>query len=110
MTPDSLSLAEIARVRAAASDAHWQERPYPRPLPPELAPWHVYPPDAGHSILCVLHAHLPSVDWHDVSPQLIPVPVRSVLRGYTVDRGVVVVDLPFSEPCGLEVDESDTEY
>lgn len=89
-----------------------KERRYPRPLPPELAQWYCYPADSGHSILCLLgsgsgEAFGPGVD---TLQSLLPVPVKAVLRGYLIDRGFVVVDLPYDSVRGLVTDPADDEY
>ena len=81
---------------------------YPRQLPPELAAWYCYPEDAGHSIVCVLKQHYqPDTDLTD---RLIPVPVKSVQRGYEVKGSYIIVDLPYDSNLGLITPPEDDEY
>lgn len=81
---------------------------YHSDLPNELSPWYLYPYDSGHSILCVLKA-----DWdlHTDKTQLqVPVPVKTVLRGYEIRDGFVVVDVPYDETLGLRAPPEDDEF
>jgi len=96
-------------VARATSDLAVRPRPYPAPLPVELATWRVYLLDAGHSILCLLREHLPAA-LEDPAGYLIPVPVRTVRRGYAIERGFVVVDLAYDADIGLRVPEGDEEF
>ena len=81
---------------------------YPQQLPPELGSWYCYPTDAGHSIVCVLKEHYrPDTD---LTGYLIPVPVKSVKRGYTVQGEYVVVDLPYDSNVGLQTPPEDDEF
>lgn len=85
-----------------------KSKSYPGQLPPELAVWYCYPTDAGHSIVSVLKQHYqPDIDLTDF---LIPVPVKSVLRGYDVKEEYIVVDLPYDSTLGLITPEEDNEY
>lgn len=82
---------------------------YPAPLPPELAAWHCYTKDGGHSILCLLAkdyiAEGGNID------NLLPMPVKAVLRcGYELQDEWVVVNLPYSPDFGLEVEDFDEEF
>ena len=81
-------------------------RRYHSPLPPELHRWYAYTVDGGHSIVCRLRGHMTDDPFSD----LIPVPVQSVLRGYTVEGGYVVVDLPYDPDLGLITPEEDDEF
>lgn len=81
---------------------------YPRPLPPELAEWYAYICDGGHSICCVLKRHYKPNS--DLSDQLVPVPVRAVLKGYEIKGDYVVVDVPYSDECGVLSEDDDYEF
>lgn len=96
-------------IARATADLPVRPRPYPEPLPGDLAPWHVYLLDAGHSILCLLRAHLAEA-LEDPADYLIPVPVRTVRRGYVIERGFVVADLEYDGAIGLVVPEGDEEF
>lgn len=64
------------------------DRAYPGTLPEELADWHLYLPDCGHSILCLLDGH---TDTNPIFEDLCPAPVKTVLRGYRI---VAIDDIP----------------
>jgi hypothetical protein len=70
-------------------------RAYHQPLPPDLAPWHVYTALGGHQLMIrPAGIRFPA---HDPAAFLVLVPVRTVLRaGWRTDSGVVVCDVPFS--------------
>ncbi len=86
---------------------------YHSPLPEELAPFYCYPLDAGHSILAVpAGLGLENIEhlehWTEY---LVPVPVKTILRlGWTWQRDVPVVDLPYDPELGLVVDPIDEEW
>lgn len=81
---------------------------YPEHLPAELQAWYCYPVDAGHSIVCVLKQHYqPNTD---LTSSLIPVPVKSVLRGHTIEGEYIVVDQPYDSTLGLQTPPEDDEY
>lgn len=105
------------------------DRPYPGELPADLAPWHVYLADAGHSVLVVRHEDVsdpfgrvlyqadPPVLDSDVDGLLLPVPVRTALRlRYEMhpagSRGLVpvVAGLDYSRDVGLVVPAEDEEF
>ncbi|MEU5181188.1 hypothetical protein AB0G49_14160 [Streptomyces longwoodensis] len=88
-------------------------RPYGRPLPEELAPWHCYTLDGGHCILVVLDdgrlGDQPSRE--EIEGRLVPAPVKAVEReGWRMVDGFVVCKLPYDPVLGLVVPEEDDEY
>lgn len=81
---------------------------YPAPLPADVLPWYAYTRDGGHSIVCALAQHYqPDTDLTD---ELVPVPVKTVLRGYTVRGGYVVVDAAYRPDVGLVTPPEDDEF
>ncbi|MEU5242385.1 hypothetical protein ACH4UR_37420 [Streptomyces lydicus] len=89
-------------------------RTYPRPLPPEIAPWHCYIPDGGHSILVALDTgdlgEAPSTNALEEG-SLVPAPVKSVERaGWRMVEGYVVCKLPYDPELGLVTPPEDDEY
>lgn len=78
----------IAEVLGSFND---RTKSYVPPLPDDIAKWYCYPPDAGHSILCVLKSGLREGLSHVGST--VPVPVKTVQKGYEIQDGFVVVDL-----------------
>jgi hypothetical protein len=91
----------------------YEIRSYPEQIPEKLKPWHIYLPDAGHSIVAVLEQNAPSIEQGDYINYLLPVPVKSVLKNYSVQNGIVVAastDLHYSLEVGLISPESDSEY
>ena len=85
-----------------------KKKKYSLPLPPPLGRWYCYPPDSGHSIMCVLEQHFEK--GMDNTGNLVPVPVKSVLRGYRIEDQYVVVDLPYDQQLGLIAPSEDDEY
>ena len=81
---------------------------YPGDVPTQLKPWYAYCSDGGHCIVCCLKQDYK--EDGDLSDYLLPVPVKSVLRGYTMRRGYVVVDLPYSPELGLITPHEDDEF
>lgn len=96
------------KIRLVLGEFYGGERPYHSPLPPDLAAWHCYATDAGHSILILF-----SADYRgrgDLTESLCPAPVKAVLRvGYQILRGYVVCDLPYSPDVGLQTDPAEDE-
>ncbi|MGA5411527.1 hypothetical protein ACPCSC_30270 [Streptomyces lavendulocolor] len=88
-------------------------RSYGRALPDELARWHCYTRDGGHSILVVLDdgtlGDAPS--RQKITDQLVPAPVKAVERAdwRTLD-GFVVCTLPYDPELGLVTDPDDDEH
>jgi hypothetical protein len=85
---------------------------YPTPLPIDLESWYCYTVDGGHSILGLIAAH--AEPWPD-DPKglLVPIPVKSVLRGYRIEQGYVVATSPaisYDRNLGLVVPREDDEY
>lgn len=79
---------------------------YLRPLPVDLVPWYVYVRDVGHSIVCRLKDSVPD---EDIAAYMVVIPVRTVLRGYEMNNGIVVVDWPFDPDLGLMTPYGDDE-
>ena len=77
-------------------------RTYPGSLPAGLAEWYCYTIDGGHSIACRLAS--------DPDAGLLPVPVRTVLRGYRVTAAGVIVDLPYDDELGIVTPPEDDEF
>ena len=88
-------------------------KPYPRPLPPALAPWHAYVGDSGHVIVALLAA-APPEPGAPPEDALVAVPVRTVLRGWSLHaEGYVVVTTPaarYDPHLGLQTPPEDAEY
>lgn len=85
---------------------------YPQAMPPNIAPWYCYTVDGGHSILGLLAEHV--TDWpSDPNGYLVPIPVKSVLRGYRIEHGYVIAtssDVRYDQNLGLIVPQEDNEY
>jgi hypothetical protein len=78
-------------------------RSYPSPLPGDLAAWHCYTVDGGHSIVVVVALQGDGPPTEDL---LVPAPVRAVLRaGWTVVDGYIVCELPYDPRRGLLIQE-----
>ena len=88
-----------------------QRRPYSRKLPEELRPYHYYMLDAGHSIMCVLEAHLEKAQKTSMDDYELPVPVKYVLdKGYRFVGGYILVDAEYDSLIGLIADDKYSEY
>lgn len=86
---------------------------YPKPLPSELAPWYLYLSDSGHSLVCCLKSYYKAEG--DLTPCLLPVSVKTVLRNYEILRGFIVVDeelagCQYSSTIGLVQPQEDYEF
>ncbi|WP_280426424.1 hypothetical protein [Nocardia carnea] len=95
-----------AEVIAATYDSYMlRDRQYPGSLPEDLAPWHLYIIDGGHSALVTLSAT--GEDGHEVAA-----PVKTVLRhGWTVlADGRIHADLPYDPQLGLITEPGDDEH
>jgi hypothetical protein len=75
---------------------------YHSPLPPRVAEWHYYSAEVGHSVLCLLKAeYAPGLRTLEYIGWLVQIPVKSVLRGYEIQGGFVVVDVPYDYNTGV---------
>lgn len=85
--------------------------PYHSELPSDIAEWHCYVADCGHNILslpkCLVEEALAS---NNIQGFLAPVSVKTVLRGYQMLEGYVVVDVKFDPLLGIDGPEDDEEY
>lgn len=92
------------------------DKPYPGTLPADLAPWHCYTADSGHSLL--IWPDLPGdattatlTEDAAVSGALIPAPVKAVLAaGWELRDGYVHSPLPYDPQLGLLTDPEHDEH
>ena len=71
----------------------YKRQSYPYNLPADLAAYHYYITDVGHSIMCVLQSHLDEAQNNIIDDYEIPVPVKYVLEnGYQIIDGYVIVN------------------
>jgi hypothetical protein len=88
---------------------------YYKPIPKELEDWYVFTLDGGHNIFVLLKQskkelkNNPQKSYEDF---MVPCPVKTVLKGYTVNNdGIIVVDgLHYSKEKGLVIPEENFEY
>ena len=87
---------------------------YYKPLPPELAKWYVYTLDAGHCIFALIKQFESELqnELTSYKDYLIPIPVKTVLRGYTVNPdGIIVIEgLKYAYETGRVIPYEDFEY
>jgi hypothetical protein len=95
----------IAKQIGASNDP---SRRYLKPLSPAVARWYCYTKDLGHSVLCLLERDVASGHLDD--EHLVPVPVRTVMRGHKVKNGYVVVNLTYDPHIGLQFPDGDEEF
>lgn len=91
-----------------------KHRDYPGSLLPKLKPWHAYVADAGHCVFAILQQHEADAFASGQPEQyLIPMPVKSVLRGFETREGFILSvagDLEYHPALGLRTPEGDNEY
>ncbi|HPS58774.1 MAG TPA: hypothetical protein PK514_11775 [Spirochaetota bacterium] len=84
---------------------------YHSSLPPDISPWYVYTMKSGHRVLCVpeksIQADMTEADYGN---SLVSAPVKTVLRGYTVRDGFVIVDCEYSADTGFAAEQEDREF
>jgi len=84
---------------------------YPSPLPADISPWYVYTGKSGHRILCVLNNNLSAnMTEADYENRLVSAPVKTVLRGYTIQNGFVIVDCEYDAVAGFAAEPEDREF
>ncbi len=84
---------------------------YHTPLPGDISQWYVYTGRSGHRILCVLNRDLPSeMTQQDYEERLMSAPVKTVLRGYTIRDGFIIVDAVYDELSGFITETEDREF
>lgn len=87
------------------------DHPYHSPLPPDLAEWYCYIIDGGCSILCLLECFADEAfATNSVHNYMVPVCVKTVLRGYQMREGYVVVNVICDNLLGVVCDKDDYEF
>lgn len=80
-------------------------------LPEELQQWYVYTAKSGHRILCVLKndisGEMPEAQYEE---KLVSAPVKAVLRGYSIEKGFVVIDSEYDAAKGFPTEGDDREF
>lgn len=83
-------------------------RRYHSELPTDLDRYYHYTDDAGHCIEVILRQHVGLGSPEDFA---ISVPVKSVLRGYSIENGYIVAEkIDYDECCGAVLDCEDYEF
>lgn len=95
-------------VRLVCGEFYVEGKQYPKPLPSEIEQWYGYCSDSGHNLICCLAQDYQ--EEQDLTQNLIPVPVKAVLKEYEIKDGYVVVDLPYSSELGLLTNPEDDEF
>jgi len=84
---------------------------YHTPLPGDVSPWYVYTRNSGHRVLCVLKKDLTEnmteTDYHE---RLVSAPVKTVLRGYTIQDSFVIIDSEYNADTGFVAEKEDSEF
>jgi hypothetical protein len=110
---------DLSKIYALASQGATPNKPYPSELPEQLAPWHVYFADAGHSILCVVGERWAkllerSVVEEDVAELFASVSVKTLLRaGWDIHprfEVIVARDVEYDPMYGVITPSSDEEF
>jgi len=84
---------------------------YHSTLPGDISPWYVYTRNSGHRILCVLRKNLLSgMAEADYQDRLVSAPVKTVLRGYAIQDGFVIIDSDYNADTGFVTEPEDREF
>lgn len=84
---------------------------YHSPLPDDISQWYVYTRKSGHRILCVLKKDLAAdMTQAEYENLLVSAAVKTVLHGYTVENGFVVIDSDYDIEKGFCTEELDREF
>src|SRR5579862_2262106 len=78
-----------------------QGKRYPAHLSGVLTPWYCYTRAYGHTIAVALKSRFTL--YQSPLSLLELAPVKTVLRGYDVVDGHIVIDVPYTSPGGLRV-------
>ena len=98
--PNAVVEEQFGRVLVAGKE-------YPAQLPDELKAWYCYASGYGHSIAVVLKSRLAS--YQSPLRTLELAPVKTVLRGYDVVDGHIMIDMSYTSQIGLQVPPGDIE-
>jgi len=83
---------------------------YHTTLPEEIQQWYVYTAKNGHRILCVLKNDTAGeMSEAQYEEKLISAPVKTVLRGYSIEKGFVVIDGEYDAGKGFPTEDDDRE-
>jgi len=88
-------------------------RSYSGEINPAIAPWHTYIADAGHSVFAILSEHEDQAFNSDPTQYLMPIPVKSVMRGYELRDGYIIAcasQLKYDQSLGLICPSEDDEF
>ncbi len=84
---------------------------YHTPLPDDISPWYVYTRNSGYRVLCVLRKDiLNDMTESDYRDRLMSAPVKTVLRGYAIQNGFVVIDSEYNSETGFVTEPEDREF
>lgn len=85
---------------------------YYKVLPPELQEHYIYEQDGGHAILAIPECLLPEAEkTRKYDDYTASIPVKYVLEtGYRMAHGKVIVNAPYDEDFGVDVDDRYYEY
>jgi len=84
---------------------------YHSPLNSDISPWYVYTGSSGHRVLCIPeHALTENMTKTDYEDRLISAPVKTVLKGYTLRDGFVIITTEYNNVTGLITEQEDREF
>jgi hypothetical protein len=106
--PTGLPEVQAARLMTAAcaTETVIPDRSYPKPLPLELAPWHVYIEALGHCIaVAVDGVYKPDGDpWEYMTVAPVPMVLEA---GWTIQDHVIISPVPYDTLIGAVIWEDD---
>lgn len=109
----NLLLKEIKELRESAiGGAEILGIAYYSQLPEELLPWYCYLPNSGHSVLAIIDQYVePNMSFDILSGLITPLPVKTVLKGYNIQKGFPIVTGIINTICfGTNIPENDYEF
>ncbi|MFF7216830.1 hypothetical protein ACFZAU_41020 [Streptomyces sp. NPDC008238] len=111
------SIRQMLLRQLELEDVPVEDRPYPQPLPQQVADWHVYRRDLGHSVAVMVppfgEPEMVPTSGLDVpvTGNIVFAPVKSVLRaGWQIKNGFLHSRLRYEPKVGLLTDPDDDEF
>lgn len=89
------------------------QKSYSGEINPAIISWHIYLADAGHSVFAILSDHEDLAFNGDPTQYLVPIPIKSVMRGYELRDGYIIAcapELKYDQVFGLVCPSEDDEF
>jgi len=84
---------------------------YHTALSDDISPWYVYTVNSGYRVLCVPRINISEdMTEDDYRSRLVSAPVKTVLRGYSIQEGFIVTDCDYNSDKGFITEMEDREF